>query len=94
MKISGEEFSRQTELQVQRSCGDSVPGILRNIRRPVWLKQSEIGESGRSLGEINIGGSINIEIMQDLTGHYRMLAFTLSEIRSQRRVSEQRSEKI
>ena len=90
MKISGEEFSRQTELQVQRPCGESVPGIW----RPVWLKQSEKGESGRSLGEINIGSSINIEIMQDLIGHYKMLAFTLSELRSQRRVSEQRSEKI
>lgn len=44
MKIS-EEFSRETEMKMQRPCAESEPGI-RNIRRPVWLKQNEMGGRG------------------------------------------------
>lgn len=36
--------------------------------------------NGMSLGKINIGGSINVETVQDPVVHYRILAFTLSEI--------------
>ena len=38
--------------------------------------------NGRSSGKINIGGSINVGAVQDLVGHYRILAFTLSEVSS------------
>lgn len=89
MNISGEGCSKQTKVQVQRPCGEHVPGTSRNIRKTVWLKQSEIGEKARSLGEINIGGS-GEQMVQDLIGHYKTLTFTPRDIRSQRKVSEQR----
>ena len=60
MNISGEGCSKQTKVQVQRPCGEHVPGTSRNIRKTVWLKQSEIGEKARSLGSEGSRIAVNL----------------------------------